>query len=250
MHSPPFMKILYSYYSLFLLAILLFSCRSRQTNFHTISWTESGSNNGISYSINTGNGGKGIPDIQFAGWLIGEKLFLPDSLNEIPPEMDSMFVLPLQNDSNLLKLQKGSIGYIKVDLEKCYLHGLSMINQYTLFYHGSPTANELIKDSVTLTGMGLFEQVDVVTKEEAISSYASVNGSDTAWINLLETNPLPSSIGLRLRKDLFFDKRVDSVKQILQNSFPELELTALSDGKMGLPSFGKKKILIYHFSVL
>jgi len=236
-------------YAPVLFVIIVFSCSSGQQDLNKIAWKNAVADNGISFSISeTGRGQVGKLDIQFAGWQIGNKL-VQDTLDDIPPLIDSLFLGSITEEKHLAELPKGSTGYIRVNAAEYFGQVFSRLSHYTLYYTGIMDIDDLRRDSAKLIGMNLFDKVEVITADEAIEAY-SKNNPDMEWKHFLETNPLPSSIALVLHKELYFNNDLDSIRDILKKYFPQAELTTHYGVKAKEIKNKKKNLYIYRFTVL
>jgi len=234
------------------LAVLLitaFSCKQKQPDFHNMAWKDSGNADGIYFCISDSTKGEtGKLSIQYKGWLNSSR-FVTDTLDDLVKNADTIFTKAITDVPNLKQLPLGSKGYIKLDLDDFFLHGLLNTTHYMLFYPVNTDSNHLKKDSLTLASMNLFKSVEIITRDEAAEKF-SKNYPDMEWKKYLDSNPLPSSIELSLKKELLLAGKMDSVKNVLNKLFPAVDLSVILNNADILLNPAKKKSVIYSFTVL
>lgn len=243
------MKKVKIYLVVLFLLITAFSCQQKRPDFRNIIWKNSENENGISFSISeTTKGEKGELIIQYYGWLNNNK-FVTDTLDELSKNTDTIFTKTISDEHYLKQLPKGSNGYIKLDIDDYFLNAFSNATHYILFYPGNTDIVNLNKDSLTLASMNLFKAVKIITQDEAADEF-SKNYPDLEWKHFLDSNPLPSSIELTLKRDIYLADKMDSVKTVLAKLFPGVDLSpTFNTEKLGLKP-GKKKSIIYRFTIL
>ncbi len=243
------MKKINSNLVLFLSPAIFFSCYSNQPDFSKITWTPSGNDDGISYSISkTAQGEKGQLKIEYTGLLNGDK-FEPDSLSDLRMIADTLFTIAIYNEGYLKQLSKGSRGYIKLDVDNYFQNAASAGSHYMLFYPGYTSISDLKNDSLKLLALNLFKKINIVTQEEAADEF-SKNNPDTEWRKFLDSNPLPQSIDLTLKKEIFLAGKLDSITDVLTKLFPDADLSSTFLNKNEYLKPGKKKAIVYSFTVL
>lgn len=250
MQTSASMKKMNSCLLFFLSSILFFSCSSNQPDFSKMTWISSGNDDGISYSIlKTTPGEKGQPGIKYTGLLNGDK-FEPDSLSNLSRIIaDTSFISAISNEAFLKRLSKGSEGYIKLDIEDYFQNAASTASHYIFFYPPYTSISDLKNDSIKLLALNLFKKINIVTQDEAADEF-SKNSPDIEWRKFLDSNPLPQSIDLTLKKEIFRAGKLDSVKDVLTKLFPDGDLSSTFANKNDYLKPATKKSIIYSFTVL
>jgi hypothetical protein len=153
----------------------------------------------------------------FYGWQRQEKI-IPDSVNNF--ELSTGHVYWLFTESKVYKtLPAGTAGYLKL--------GLSGQNeaerQFVLFYNKDPDKAGMQRDSAALASMNVFGFIEVIDHQKMKETFAK--GDDAEWLKILEENPMPVSIDLKLRQDLQNTISPDSLTTVLRKKFPQCDAT-------------------------
>jgi hypothetical protein len=245
MHSPAPMKLIRSYpVRLFITTVVFSACSGNDE----IAWKDSGNNDGIYISISeNGKEGTGKTDIQFAGRLVRDRLVKGWPSN-IPVTLDSMFKKKIASQMILKQLGKGASGYAKLDMEAYFMNVFAKLRHYSLYYAGDPGVKDLWKDSVRLAEMNVFDKIELLPEDKS-SEDLGKQDPDLEWQALLQNNPLPSSIDLTLKKQLFLDNKFDSVRDLLKERFPKAELSFYTDEGFQDIMYGRTRVFVYKFKV-
>ncbi len=233
--------------SLFLL-LLVCSCRNTNPDFSSIRWTKAAEPDGIQFYISKkGNGEKARLHFQYLGWLDNNK-FIQETPTNNTAYLDSMVRMAATEPGSLPMLEKGSEGYIKFNPEDYLQDMYSKTSHFVLFYSAYMSSEDLRKDSLALGGMKFFKTIKVTSALQAAEEF-SKNYPDIKWQDYLDSNPLPASVTLTVRKDLYQAGKMDSIKKLLEKQFPNTELSESLYEPKQLLIPGKKKNLIFRFTV-
>ena len=162
--------------------------------------------------------------LKMVGWL-------NDHSKKLDPSILGRNFLTSIADSLLAKYSfiklpgKNSTGYIKMNFKKWLLSVFKNEVHFTIFFPGNYSLENLHTDSLYLSGLNLFKDINVLSLEKAIAKYEK--DGDMAWRSLHPANPFPVSLELRLNDTLLRRNEFDSVAHLLQKQFPEkIELAA------------------------
>jgi hypothetical protein len=174
----------------------------------------------------------------FYGWERDGKI-LTDSAHGLPASIGENIQFIFTESKAYKELRRKTEGFIKLDLSADSLQIKGEQKQFALFYNKEPSKARMDKDSSSLASMNLFELIEVIDQDD-IRALWSADG-DNDWLKILEENPMPVSIDLRLNHALRNSVSTDSVEAVLRKRFPDCDVVYrdLKDPNYIDPSKGK-----------
>jgi hypothetical protein len=237
------------------LLIVFFSTNSiaqnKDIDFHKAAWKPIDTSGYYEY-FNTKSGTTpGIGDKRVILKMIG---WLKKDSNKIKfPDNESLMFLSIAetelNTKNFTQLpMEGSEGYIKMDFKKYLFNIFRNQNQFTVFFTSDYSHHSLQQDSIRLSHMNIFREINIMTQEKAIAKYSADN--DTTWKQFIDSNPLPVSLELKLNDSFLGGNKFDAVKLLLEKELPgKTEIQESPIGNLLGNDLDQNAILIFKFII-
>ena len=232
-------------------SICIFSCsHSKRIDFYNTEWKPVDSSGFFEYfttHTTTDSGSNKRLVLKMVGWLNNQTKKIDSSVTGIN-FLASIADSQLTNCNFIKLLGENSTGYIKMNYKKWLLSDFKNEIHFAIYFPGAYSFENLRKDSLHLSNMNLFKEINIISSEKAIAKYEQE--SDTTWKQFLTANPLPVSLELKLNDSLLQKNKFDSVAHLLQKEFPEkIELTSTSSVTLLDSDDNQNTTLIFKFII-